>query len=253
MPSRVAEPGGPLGTPFADAIVVAAGRSTRMGGGDKLAELIGGRSMLECSVAAVAAATSVESIIVVTRAENVARLTDASWLGRVGGGRVRVVAGGEQRSDSVRAGVAETRAEVVLVHDAARPLVSPQLIDAVATAAAVKGAAVPVVPVVDSLKRITGGTIEASVERAGLVRTQTPQAVRRDILVAALEATRGSSFSDEAALLESRGVAVTTVPGEVGQHQGHAAGRPGYRPRDRQRPRHASDRARPGLARVRTG
>ena len=93
--------------PFADAIVVAAGRSTRMAGSDKLGELIGGRSMLECSVAAVAAATSVDSIIVVTRAENVERLAAESWLDKAADGRARVVAGGEQRSDSVRAGVAK--------------------------------------------------------------------------------------------------------------------------------------------------
>ncbi len=178
-----------------------------MGGADKNAALILGRSMLEWSVAAMAGASSVARVIVVTRADRVDDLSAAL-------SDVTVVAGGEERSDSVRKGLAATSAEVVLIHDAARPLATPALADDVATAAAEHGAAAPVVPVVDSLKRAVGGRIETSVDRAGLVRTQTPQGARRELLLDAFAAAGATTYTDEAALLESRGVAVAAVAGE---------------------------------------
>jgi 2-C-methyl-D-erythritol 4-phosphate cytidylyltransferase/2-C-methyl-D-erythritol 2,4-cyclodiphosphate synthase len=194
---------------FADAVIVAAGGSTRMGGADKMAEPLLGRSLLQWSVEAMAAARSVARVIVVARPDRVAELAAESWLANA-----TVVPGGERRSDSVRAGVKEATAGVVLVHDGARPLASPALADMVARAADQHGAAVPVVPVVDSLKRGDGETLGASVERDGLVRAQTPQGARRQILLDAMAAAGDEAFSDEAALLESQGVAIATVPGE---------------------------------------
>lgn len=195
---------------FADAVVVAAGASTRMLGVDKLSVELGGRSLLSWSVEAMAAAASVERIVVVVRADQLAELSAAPWCGE----RVEVVAGGERRSDSVRAGVERAGAEVVLVHDAARPLATPSLADRVAHAARKHGAAVPVLPVVDSLKESRGDGL-ASVERDGLVRTQTPQGARRDLLLEAFSTAADAAFTDEAALLESNGVAVASVPGEI--------------------------------------
>jgi len=195
--------------PFADAVIVAAGGSTRMGGADKMAETLVGRSLLQWSVDNMAAAGSVARVIVVARPDRVADLAAQPWLSGA-----TVVAGGERRSDSVRAGVTAATADVVLVHDGARPLASPALADAVASAAAQHGAAVPVVPVVDSLKRDKGETLGESVERDGLVRAQTPQGARRQLLLDAMAAAGDEAFSDEAALLESRGIAIATVPGE---------------------------------------
>jgi 2-C-methyl-D-erythritol 4-phosphate cytidylyltransferase / 2-C-methyl-D-erythritol 2,4-cyclodiphosphate synthase len=85
----------------------------------------------------------------------------------------------------------------------------------VAGAAAEHGAAVPVVPVVDSLKHAASGRLEASIERSGLVRTQTPQGARRQLLLDAFAAAGAQTYTDEAALLESRGIPVATVPGEA--------------------------------------
>ncbi len=203
-------PGGHAGR-FADAVIVAAGASTRMGGPDKLSAQLDDRSVLEWSVDAMRGASSVDRVIVVTRPERVDELRRHLSMRSVD-----VVIGGAQRSDSVRNGVLETSAEVVLVHDAARPLASSALADAVAAAAAEHGAAVPALAVVDSVKRAEAGVLGEAVERAGLVRTQTPQGARRALLVDALERTVGRSFSDEAALLESRGVPVVTVTGEPG-------------------------------------
>jgi 2-C-methyl-D-erythritol 4-phosphate cytidylyltransferase/2-C-methyl-D-erythritol 2,4-cyclodiphosphate synthase len=196
--------------PFADAVIVAAGSSTRMGGTDKNAAMILGRSMLEWSVASMAAARAVDRVVVVARAD---RVESVEALQSMAG--VHVVAGGAERSDSVRNGIAATSAPVILVHDAARPLASPELADAVAAAAAQHGAAVPVVPVVDSLKRAGSGVLQESVDRSGLVRTQTPQGARRELLIDAFASANSASYTDEAALLESRGILVATVPGEA--------------------------------------
>src|SRR5688572_17459735 len=195
---------------FADAVIVAAGSSTRMGGVDKLAEPLLDRPLLAWSVDAMAAANTVGRVVVVTREERVAELSAANWLRGA-----TVVAGGAERSDSVRSGVSATNAEVVLVHDGARPLATAALADAVAHAAAEHGAAIPVVPVTDSLKRARGTLIETSVDRAGLVRAQTPQGARRELLDAAFERATGTTYTDEAALLESAGVTVATIPGEA--------------------------------------
>jgi 2-C-methyl-D-erythritol 4-phosphate cytidylyltransferase/2-C-methyl-D-erythritol 2,4-cyclodiphosphate synthase len=195
---------------LADAVIVAAGASRRMAGVDKLLEPLLGRPLLQWSVEAMAGAQSVGRVVVVARPERVAEFAALPWLDTV-----TVVAGGERRSDSVRAGLAATSAEVVLVHDGARPLASAALADAVAAAAAEHGAAVPVLPVVDSLKRDAGATLGASVVRDGLLRTQTPQGARRELLLECFAAAGEQAFSDEAALLESRGVAIATVAGEA--------------------------------------
>jgi 2-C-methyl-D-erythritol 4-phosphate cytidylyltransferase / 2-C-methyl-D-erythritol 2,4-cyclodiphosphate synthase len=129
--------------------------------------------------------------------------------------RATLVAGGPARSDSVLAGVRASDAEVVLVHDGARPLASPALADAVAAAAAQHGAAVPVVAVADSLKATANGRIGNAVERDGLAAAQTPQGARRELLLEAFDAQAGQSFTDEAGLLQAHGVAVVTVEGEV--------------------------------------
>jgi len=208
----------------ADAVVVAAGASRRMEGVDKLAAPLAGRPLLAWTLAAIAAAREVERIVVVTAAPGLDALRGAAWLpARV----VEVVPGGARRQESVAAGVAalerldggaEAAADrVVLVHDGARPLVSPNLVGAVARAAATYGAAVPVLPVAETLKRVAGDRIVETIERAGLAAAQTPQGVRRALLRAAYaQQPPGSAaeFTDEAALLEACRIAVHAIPGE---------------------------------------
>ena len=138
----------------ADVIVVGAGRSTRMGGTDKLAAEIGGRPLLAWTLAALDAAPGVARIVVVTASHRRSEVAAADWLPA---SVVEVVVGGERRQQSVHAGFAALdRHEpdptgVVLVHDAARPLVEPALIAAVSAATARHGAAIPVVPVAETL------------------------------------------------------------------------------------------------------
>jgi 2-C-methyl-D-erythritol 4-phosphate cytidylyltransferase/2-C-methyl-D-erythritol 2,4-cyclodiphosphate synthase len=217
----------------ADAIVVAAGSSQRMGGRDKLAADLAGRPVLAWSLAAIAASPLVERIALVRTVEQ-ATAPPPDWLpAKV----VAVVAGGARRQESVAAGIRaleagsggsrgsggsgsrSDRARVLLVHDGARPLVSPQLVEAVARAAAKHGAAIPVVPVTETLKRVAGDLIAGTVDRAGAATAQTPQGVRWDVLFDALarvEQGDALELTDEAALLEAAGIAVHAVPGEAG-------------------------------------
>jgi 2-C-methyl-D-erythritol 4-phosphate cytidylyltransferase / 2-C-methyl-D-erythritol 2,4-cyclodiphosphate synthase len=191
---------------------VAAGASQRMGGVDKLRAPLLGRPLLSWSLDAVGRARPVERVVLVTAAPDVGRLQAEPWVIER---RATVVAGGRHRSDSVRAGVAATEAPIVVIHDGARPLASSRLTEAVIAAAAEHGAAVPALPVADAVKRVVPGQPLESVQRDALLRAQTPQAARRELLLAALEATAGTAFDDEAALLESQGVSVATVPGEA--------------------------------------
>lgn len=204
----------------ADAIVVAAGRSARMGGTDKLTADLGGRPLLARAIEALSAAPEVARIVLVAAPDRVAELAAADWLPA---GVVDVVAGGARRHESVHAGfVAFDRHEpdeqgVVLVHDGARPLVSAALVGAVARETMEHGAAIPIVPVAETLKRIDGALVGATVDRSGLGAAQTPQGVRRDLLRAAYQrfpVAGPETWTDEAALLEAIGVPVRVVAGE---------------------------------------
>jgi 2-C-methyl-D-erythritol 4-phosphate cytidylyltransferase/2-C-methyl-D-erythritol 2,4-cyclodiphosphate synthase len=210
------------GTVRADAIVVAAGRSARMEGVDKLAASVHGRPVLAWALAAVAASPEVERLVVVAAPELVAGLERASWLpDRVSA----VVSGGARRQDSVRAGFDALPAPsdgsdpVILVHDGARPAVSSALVSAVARAAAAFGAAIPVVPVAETLKRVVGDRVVETVDRSELATAQTPQGVRRSVLEKAWSlypASASTTFTDEASLLEACRIDVHVLPGEPG-------------------------------------
>lgn len=205
----------------ADAIVVAAGRSQRMGGADKLAWEIDGRPLLSWSLQALAVAPSVEAIVVVAARDRVAALRAAPWLPA---SVVAVVAGGERRQDSVRAGFVALEVErpdpsgerPVLVHDGARPCLSLSLVEDVVGAVERHGAAVPGLPVAETIKRVDGERIVATVDRADLVAAQTPQGVRRGLLREALAsgAAERGTWTDEAALLEACTIPVHVVRGD---------------------------------------
>jgi 2-C-methyl-D-erythritol 4-phosphate cytidylyltransferase/2-C-methyl-D-erythritol 2,4-cyclodiphosphate synthase len=207
--------------PHADAIVVAAGRSQRMGGIDKLGWVIGGRPLLAHTLDRLAAAPDVEAIVVVTAPDRRDALAAAPWLSS----KVQaVVAGGERRQDSVQAGidamerlVPDAAGErVLLVHDGARPVISLELVAAVAAAAQRHGAAIPIVPVVETVKRLVGDQVAGTVDRSTLGVAQTPQGIRRSVWRAAAASPEavGGTWTDEAALLEACRIDVHVVPGD---------------------------------------
>lgn len=126
------------------------------------------------------------------------------------------VTGGAQRADSVRAGLAALPAhvEVVIVHDAARPLATAELFRSVLAAVrAGADAAVPGIPIADTLKRVDGTRVVETVPRESLVAVQTPQAFRAAALRAAH--ANGGDATDDAALVEAAGGCVVVVPGDV--------------------------------------
>jgi 2-C-methyl-D-erythritol 4-phosphate cytidylyltransferase/2-C-methyl-D-erythritol 2,4-cyclodiphosphate synthase len=191
-----------------------------MDGTDKLAADVGDRPLLAWALDAISAAPEVERIVVVSSPERRAELAEATWLPeRV----VDVVAGGARRQESVHAGfVALDRRGadeqgVVLVHDGARPLVTSALVSRVAAETARHGAAIPILLIAETLKRIHGDIVGETVDRTGLGVAQTPQGVRRDLLRAAylrFPADGPETWTDEASLLEAIGVAVRVVPGD---------------------------------------
>ena len=207
-----------MATPLV-AICVAAGRSLRMGH-DKLWIDLYGRPAWRWSLDTLAALPGMSRVALVVPEDGLERFRDA--LPEELMDRCLLVPGGEERPQSVLAGVtalleagaaADTMA---LVHDAARPGVTAELAMATAVAARGAGAALPVLPVADTLWRLVDGRGVGVVERAGLAGAQTPQAapleVLRDAILAAL--SRDERPTDEAAALLSHGVAVVTVPGD---------------------------------------
>ncbi|MGH9028164.1 MAG: 2-C-methyl-D-erythritol 4-phosphate cytidylyltransferase [Acidimicrobiales bacterium] len=187
-------------------VVVAAGRGTRFGGQKQFA-MIRGRPMVDWSVAA---ARSVSDGVV---------LVVPSGDGRLSGEGARgadfVVAGGETRSSSVRAGIERVpaEAEVIVVHDGARPLASARLfrevVDAVANGA---DAAVPGIEPSDTLKRVDGDAVVDTLARDEVKAVQTPQAFKAGLLRSAHRS--GAEATDDAGLVETLGATVRVVPGD---------------------------------------
>ena len=200
-------------------IVVAAGRGNRFGGGTpKQFRRIGGRTLIDRAVAALATRPSVSGVVVVLPPDLLAG-AGADEVRRLPG-VFAVVGGGETRARSVRLGLeAAGPCRFVLVHDAARPLVSAEVVDAVAEATVRHGAAVPVVPVPDTVKEDDGsGFCARTVDRSLLRLAQTPQGSRADWLLDALDLARSESLepTDEAQALERAGRRVALVPGDPG-------------------------------------
>lgn len=198
------------------AILVAAGRGERMGAGHPKAFLaLAGQPLLLKAAEAFEAAASVAAIVVVVPADRVGAARE--MLAPIAKLR-NVVAGGARRQDSVLEGLKQAPEGfdgVVLVHDAARPFVDVSLIDAVARAALESGAAVPVLPLVDTVKRVRDGRVLATLDRSELGAAQTPQGFRLPLLARAYEeAFRDRvTLTDEAMAVERLGEPVVAVPG----------------------------------------
>ena len=200
------------------AIIVAAGGGTRMGGGlEKQFRLFAGRPVLAHSVAAFLRHPSTARVVVVV-ADGRQRLAGEALGPLAADDRVTIAVGGDRRQDSVRAGLdaADAGAGYVAIHDAARPLLSQEMINAL-LAAMTDGiqAALPVLPVVDTLKMVADGRVEGTTSRANLGRAQTPQIFRRSHLLSLYERhDDASEITDDIQLVEAAGGVVTAVAGD---------------------------------------
>lgn len=203
-------------------IVVAGGRGSRLGGDTPKQFLeVGGVPMLLRAIRCFLSHQGIVQVVAVLPQEHVA--SPPAWLGALVGERLALVAGGAERTDSVRHGLAALRPgiPVVLVHDAARPFAAAGLVDRVISAVGNDSAVVPALPVADTIKELDPAhpdRVGHTVPRERLVRVQTPQGFPRDLLERAhARATMdGSHGTDDAQLVERLGGTVYVVPGDAG-------------------------------------
>lgn len=198
------------------AVIVGAGRAARMGGQDKIFAPLAGRPLLAYSLSTFEASRFINFIAIVLSEENLPR---GQALLREGRYRkvVAVCAGGARRQDSVRAGLAALPpCDYVAVHDAARPLVTTDVIRRGVESATAAGAAIAAMPVKDTIKRVNDrGLVVETPPRDSLWAAQTPQIVAKATLERAFAVAdaRGLTVTDEAGLLEAAGLPVTVFAG----------------------------------------
>lgn len=195
-------------------LIVAGGRGTRMGGPQPKQFLeLAGRPVLMHTLEAFDRWDASARLIVVLPEDQIdtwKRLCEAHVFGRIH----RVVAGGETRFHSVRNGLGAVASNgLIAVHDGVRPLVASSVIAACFAAAADGGAAVPVVPVVESVREVDADGGSRPVDRTRLRVVQTPQVFRADVLRAAYCQPYDPRFTDDASVVEASGMAVRLVPG----------------------------------------
>lgn len=199
------------------AIIAAAGEGMRLGAGPKAFVPLGGSPMLAHSLVAFAKASAIEAIVVAVppdREEETRSIASST----VPAARVEVVVGGTSRQESVHAALAIVPDHVysIVVHDAARPLVTVQLIEAALEGLEIEMASIVAVPERDTLKRERDGRVLETVPRVGLWRAQTPQAFRTGPLRRAHERAAADRVeaTDDAMLLERIGIDVAIMPGD---------------------------------------
>lgn len=202
-----------------DAVILAAGRGSRMSQEiPKAYLLINERPLLSYSIERFAQSSFIENLIVVINRddedlfEQVVRKTCASTK------KLRVVYGGDQRQDSALAGVRECSSEYVCVHDAARPLFSQNLLDALFDAVQQSSAVIPTVESADTLRFVSAESeILEDCDRSKIHQVQTPQCFERELLLSALKEStwRGEYFTDDAAAFKAiHNLSVKSIPGE---------------------------------------
>jgi 2-C-methyl-D-erythritol 4-phosphate cytidylyltransferase / 2-C-methyl-D-erythritol 2,4-cyclodiphosphate synthase len=207
---------------YVAAIIAAGGRGARLGADRPKQFLdIGGRSILELSVAALAASDRIREIVVALPEEHVDG--QAKALRDVIGRPVTVVAGGRRRQDSVANAFAKTakQSDIILIHDAARPFVTREVIDRAIDGAQRHGAVVAAMGVRDTVKQAGAASedgsrlVRATIPRDTVFLAQTPQAFRRDLLARALDEGKEVDATDEAMLVERLGLPVHVVEGDA--------------------------------------
>jgi 2-C-methyl-D-erythritol 4-phosphate cytidylyltransferase/2-C-methyl-D-erythritol 2,4-cyclodiphosphate synthase len=205
---------------FVSAIIAAAGAGRRLGAAKPKQMLdIGGGSMLQKSAAAFVQHPRISEVVLVLPKEHTELAVLAVRDAQKPFSEIRMVAGGPRRQDSVANAfdAVSPSADVVLIHDAARPFVSPSLIERTIDAAAEHGAAIAALQSRDTVKRVAEGVITETIPRELVYLAQTPQGFRRDVLAAAVKLGRdGVDATDEAALAERAGYQVHVVDGDPG-------------------------------------
>lgn len=198
------------------AVIVAAGTARRMEGIDKILAPLGELPVLAHTLDVFQDCPLVEEIVVVTREDllvEVSRLCRDYGMDKV----TKVVVGGGERIHSVRAGLREVRpeAELIAIHDGARPLVTGEILEETIRRAGETGAAAPAIPVTDTIKRSEGDLAVETVDRSALRAVQTPQVFQGDLIRAAVQKALedGEVLTDDCAAVERLGMRVSLTRG----------------------------------------
>jgi 2-C-methyl-D-erythritol 4-phosphate cytidylyltransferase/2-C-methyl-D-erythritol 2,4-cyclodiphosphate synthase len=207
---------------YVTAIIAAGGRGQRLGGAlPKQFLTIAGRAVLDLSVSAFAAHPSISELVVALPADLADDPPPYLRALMTSGSPLRVVAGGARRQDSVANAfhAASAGADIVVIHDAARPFVTANLITQTIAAAVEAGAAVPALQARDTVKQVKAGVggeryVKETLSRDTIFLAQTPQAFRRAVLADALSVSDAGDATDEALLAERAGHAVRIVDGD---------------------------------------
>ncbi len=199
----------------ASALIAAAGAGERLGKGiNKAFVEVAGKPILAHTLSVFESCGAVEEIIIITGKSDVEAAGEL--VGRFSFSKVScIVAGGAQRQDSVRNGLENAAQKIVAIHDAARPMVSVEIIEKSIEAAGRMGACIAAVPVIDTIKSAEDGNVVATVDRASLYSVQTPQTFRAELIRRAYEQAYKDGYyaTDDAALVERLGEKVAVVQG----------------------------------------
>ena len=199
-------------------VVVAAGSARRMQGIDKILAHIGGVPILVRTLQVFQDNESISQIVIVTREDLVGTIEDlckANGLDKVSA----VVVGGAERVDSVRAGLQAVRsdAQLIAIHDGARPFLTQRVLNEVLRQAAQSGAAAPAIPVNDTVKRVDDRSVVCkTVDRSSLRAVQTPQVFQGDLIRAAIEKAVAdhAAVTDDCSAVERIGMSVVLTEGD---------------------------------------
>ncbi|MBQ4566350.1 MAG: 2-C-methyl-D-erythritol 4-phosphate cytidylyltransferase [Oscillospiraceae bacterium] len=195
------------------AVIVAAGTAQRMQGIDKMLAPLSGEPVLLRSFRALAKSGKIRRIYLVTREDLLGEVEALCGKEEKFAG---AVCGGSSRAESVLRGLgAAEEAELIAIHDGARPLATVALIDAAIDAAARYGAAAPAIPVHDTIKRVKDGFVQETPDRSSLYAVQTPQVFAQPLIVSALctAMEQGIPLTDDCSAVEAMGKPVFLTPG----------------------------------------
>lgn len=202
--------------PFCSAVIVAAGSARRMGGIDKILAPLGNVPILLHALAPFQASGLVDEIVIVTREDlmvPVGNLCSQKGMTKVR----RLVKGGEDRTDSVLAGIGETdpKADLIAIHDGARPFLTEAVLEETIAKARERGAAAPALPLKDTVKRVRDGMAEETLDRDTLAAVQTPQIFEAGLIKGALHKARqdGAVLTDDCGAVERLGFPVCLTQG----------------------------------------
>lgn len=191
-----------------NAIIPAGGTSSRFGKSNKLLEKIGEKEVIKYTVEAFEK-SNVDEIIIcanISIIEDLQRiLSDCK--------KVRIIEGGASRQESVFNGIKACECDYVLIHDAARPMITTDLINTAIDEVVFKNALTVATKTIDTIKEVVDGKIVKTIDRSKLYNTQTPQAFRYDLIREAHEKLSGQNFTDDAGMLEALGQTVYILNG----------------------------------------